>query len=191
MAVLSRQLSSRSFEAPPQSLVRALLRLTPGIQELDAPGCRGLCFTTAVLGSIRNVKFLGLAEIMGAMTNALRVDELRASKKFRRAQTVRVGMVNLPTIAGQLATFTGYTIVARVQDTGGLKVWQAITSLALVNLLATALSNLLLAIPDTFVSMVVSIEYRAFSGNPIALVSSLNICPVLLVLQVDLCNKSR
>jgi hypothetical protein len=52
-------------------------------------------FTTAVLGSIRNVKFLGLTEIMGAMIDALRVDELRISKKFRRIQTVRVCMGTL------------------------------------------------------------------------------------------------
>ncbi|KAK6823394.1 hypothetical protein RU639_006092 [Aspergillus parasiticus] len=40
-----------------------------------------------------------------------------------------------------------------VQGSGGLKVSQAITSLSLVNLLVTPLSNLLLAIPDTFASI--------------------------------------
>ena len=49
-------------------------------------------FTTGILGSIQNIKFLGLTEIMGAMINALRVDELRVSKRFRRIQTVRVCM---------------------------------------------------------------------------------------------------
>ncbi|KAE8321596.1 P-loop containing nucleoside triphosphate hydrolase protein [Aspergillus sergii] len=110
-------------------------------------------FTTAILGSIQNIKFLGLTEIMGAMINALRDDELRVSKRFRRIQTVRVCMVNLPTIVGQLATFAGYAIVAMVQGSSGLKVSQAITSLSLVNLLVTPLSNLLLAIPDTFASI--------------------------------------
>lgn len=61
--------------------------------------------------------------------------------------------MNLPTIVGQLATFAGYAIVAMVQGSGGLKVSQAITSLSLVNLLVTPLSNLLLAIPDTFASI--------------------------------------
>ncbi|RAQ42669.1 ABC transporter [Aspergillus flavus] len=110
-------------------------------------------FTTAILGSIQKIKFLGLTEIMGAMINALRDDELRVSKRFRRIQTVRVCMVNLPTIVGQLATFAGYAIVAMVQGSSGLKVSQAITSLSLVNLLVTPLSNLLLAIPDTFASI--------------------------------------
>ncbi|KAB8223905.1 P-loop containing nucleoside triphosphate hydrolase protein [Aspergillus novoparasiticus] len=89
-------------------------------------------FTTAILGSIQNIK---------------------VSKRFRRIQTVRVCMVNLPTIVGQLATFAGYAIVTMVQGSSGLKVSQAITSLSLVNLLVTPLSNLLLAIPDTFASI--------------------------------------
>ncbi|RAQ73309.1 ABC transporter, partial [Aspergillus flavus] len=110
-------------------------------------------FTTAILGSIKNIKFLGLTEIMGVMINGLRDEELSISKRFRRIQTVRVCMVNLPTIVGQLTTFAGYAIVAMVQGSGGLKVSQAITSLSLVNLLVTPLSNLLLAIPDTFASI--------------------------------------
>ncbi|GAB1206155.1 hypothetical protein APSETT445_004837 [Aspergillus pseudonomiae] len=52
-------------------------------------------FTTGILGSIQNIKFLGLTEIMGAMINALRVDELRVSKRFRRIQTVRVCMAQV------------------------------------------------------------------------------------------------
>ncbi|KAE8407397.1 multidrug resistance-associated protein [Aspergillus pseudonomiae] len=123
-------------------------------------------FTTGILGSIQNIKFLGLTEIMGAMINALRVDELRVSKRFRRIQTVRVCMVNLPTIVGQLATFAGYAIVAMVQGSGGLKVSQAITSLSLVNLLVTPLSNLLLAIPDTFASIGCLTRIQDFLRKP-------------------------
>lgn len=57
-------------------------------------------FTTAVLGSIRNVKFLGLSENMGAMIEASRTEELEISKKFRRIQTVRVCMGVWPTQLG-------------------------------------------------------------------------------------------
>ncbi|KAK6823240.1 hypothetical protein RU639_006093 [Aspergillus parasiticus] len=57
-------------------------------------------FTTAILGSIQNIKFLGLTEIMGVMIHGLRDEELSISKRFRRIQTVRVCMVNLPTIVG-------------------------------------------------------------------------------------------
>jgi hypothetical protein len=53
-------------------------------------------FTSAILGSIRNVKILGLSEIMQRMIDSSRQDELQISKKFRRIQTVRVctGMPN-------------------------------------------------------------------------------------------------
>ncbi|RAH74153.1 multidrug resistance-associated protein [Aspergillus aculeatinus CBS 121060] len=110
-------------------------------------------FTSAILGSIRNAKFLGLSEIMGTMIDALREEELTISKRFRRIQTIRVCMVNLPSIVGQLATFAAYGIVAAVNGSGGFHVSQAITSLSLVNLLVNPLQQLLLAIPDTFASI--------------------------------------
>jgi len=49
-------------------------------------------FTTSILGSIRNVKFLGLTEIMSSMVEALRMEELEVSKKFRKLQSIRVCM---------------------------------------------------------------------------------------------------
>ncbi|KAJ5218037.1 uncharacterized protein N7498_000136 [Penicillium cinerascens] len=110
-------------------------------------------FTTTILGSIRNVKFLGLAEIMSSKIEALRMEELEISKKFRRIQSIRVCMVNSPIIIGQLATLAAYAIIALLQDSGGLAVNQAITSLALISLMITPLSYLLLAIPDTFASI--------------------------------------
>lgn len=49
-------------------------------------------FTSHVLGSIKNVKFLGLTEMIKKSIEGLRIDELEISKKFRRIQTVRVCM---------------------------------------------------------------------------------------------------
>lgn len=49
-------------------------------------------FTSSILGSIRNVKFLGLSEIMSSKIEALRTEELEISKKFRRIQSIRVCM---------------------------------------------------------------------------------------------------
>lgn len=55
-------------------------------------------FTSSILGSIRNVKFLGLTEIMSSMVEALRIEELEVSKKYRRVQLIRVCMsASLPT----------------------------------------------------------------------------------------------
>ncbi|PYH92309.1 multidrug resistance-associated protein [Aspergillus ellipticus CBS 707.79] len=110
-------------------------------------------FTSEVLGSIRNVKFLGLTEIMSDEIEALRLSELQISKKFRQVQTIRICMVNLPQIVGQLGTFAAYAIVAKVQGSGGLSVSQAITSLSLINLLIDPLRMLMHSIPATFSSM--------------------------------------
>lgn len=49
-------------------------------------------FTSHVLGSIKNVKFLGLTEMIKKSIEGLRIDELEISKKFRRIQTVRICM---------------------------------------------------------------------------------------------------
>lgn len=49
-------------------------------------------FTSHVLGSIKNVKFLGLTEMIKNSIEGLRIDELEISKKFRRIQTVRICM---------------------------------------------------------------------------------------------------
>ena len=49
-------------------------------------------FTSHVLGSIKNVKLLGLTEVIKTSIEGLRIGELEISKKFRRIQTVRVCM---------------------------------------------------------------------------------------------------
>ncbi|KAK3369714.1 putative ABC transporter [Lasiosphaeria ovina] len=107
-------------------------------------------FTTEILGAMKNVKLLGLTEAMTAMIEASRVEELRVSKKYRRMQTLRVCIVNLPLIVGQFVAFAAYAIVAKIQGSSNLSVTQAITSLSLINLLLLPLRDLLFAIPDTF-----------------------------------------
>ncbi|KAJ5272465.1 hypothetical protein N7478_007590 [Penicillium angulare] len=112
-----------------------------------------ITFTSSVMGSIRNVKFLGLSEIMSSKIEALRLEELVVSKRFRRIQSIRVCMINAPLAIGQLATLAAYAVVALLQGSGGLAVNQAITSLSLISLMITPLSYLMLAIPDTFSSI--------------------------------------
>ncbi|CAG8303457.1 unnamed protein product [Penicillium salamii] len=109
--------------------------------------------TTSILGSIRNVKVLGLTRTMSSMIEGLRMEELETSKKFRRLQSIRICMVNSPIIVGQLVTFAAYAILSLVQGSGGLPVSKAITSLSLISLMITPLSYLLMAIPDTYASI--------------------------------------
>ncbi|KAJ6139125.1 hypothetical protein N7471_005611 [Penicillium samsonianum] len=123
-------------------------------------------FTSHVLGSIKNVKFLGLTEIIKRSIEGLRIDELEISKKFRRVQTVRVCMINLPRIIAQFATFATYAVVAKVQGSDGLSVSQATTALSLINLLITPLIHLLLAVPDTFASIGCLYRVQDFLRRP-------------------------
>jgi hypothetical protein len=58
---------------------------------LQATGKR-IDFTNHILGSIRNVKLLGLTEMMRNSIEKLRLEELDISKRFRRLQTARVCM---------------------------------------------------------------------------------------------------
>ncbi|KAJ5701556.1 hypothetical protein N7488_009104 [Penicillium malachiteum] len=112
-----------------------------------------ITFTNSIMGSIRNVKFLGLSEIMSSKIEGLRKEELEISKRFRRFQSIRVCMINAPLAIGELATLAAYGILALLDGSGGLAVDQAITSLSLISLMITPLRNLMLAIPNTFVSM--------------------------------------
>lgn len=47
-------------------------------------------FTSEVLGSMKNIKMLGLTEKMGSILQEMRVRELNLSKKYRHLQTVLV-----------------------------------------------------------------------------------------------------
>ncbi|CAG8022334.1 unnamed protein product [Penicillium salamii] len=123
-------------------------------------------FTTSILGSIRNVKVLGLTRTMSSMIEGLRTEELETSKKFRRLQSLRICMVNSPIIVGQLVTFAAYAILSLVQGSGGLPVSKAITSLSLISLMITPLSYLLMAIPDTYASIGCLDRIQEFLMNP-------------------------
>ncbi|KAJ5554087.1 hypothetical protein N7513_004046 [Penicillium frequentans] len=123
-------------------------------------------FTTSILGSIRNVKYLGLTETMSNMIESMRMEELKISKTFRKLQSIRICMVNSPLTFGQLVTLAAYAILALLQGSGGLAVNKAITSLSLINLMITPLSYLLMAIPDAYASMGCLNRIQDFLKNP-------------------------
>ncbi|KAJ5200516.1 ABC transporter integral membrane type 1 [Penicillium cf. griseofulvum] len=135
-------------------------------------------FTSHVLGSIKNVKFLGLTEIIKGSIGGLRIEELEISKKFRRIQTVRICMINLPRIIAQFATFATYAVVAKVQGSDGLSVSQATTALSLINLLISPLTHLLLAVPDTFASIGCLYRVQDFLRCPNIVGKYSETCPI-------------
>ncbi|KAJ5719576.1 hypothetical protein N7493_007154 [Penicillium malachiteum] len=74
-----------------------------------------ITFTNSIMGSIRNVKFLGISEIMSSKIEGLRKEELEIPKKFRRIQSIRVCMINAPLAIEEL--FVKYPDIAFCDDT--------------------------------------------------------------------------
>ncbi|KAI0803754.1 P-loop containing nucleoside triphosphate hydrolase protein [Xylaria sp. FL0064] len=105
-------------------------------------------FTSEVLGSMMNVKMLGLTEQMFNMIQELRSDEIAKSKKYRQVQSYYVSIVNVPEIVAKLLLFGAYAIVAHINGTDSLSVSQAISSLALITLVSSPLAAILVAIPQ-------------------------------------------
>ncbi|KAI1272257.1 P-loop containing nucleoside triphosphate hydrolase protein [Xylaria sp. FL0933] len=105
-------------------------------------------FTSEILGSMKNVKMLGLTEQMFNMIQDLRSDEIAKSKKYRQVQSYYVSIVNVPEIVAKLLLFGAYAIVAHINGTDSLSVSQAISSLALITLVSSPLAAILVAIPQ-------------------------------------------
>ncbi|KAI1751604.1 P-loop containing nucleoside triphosphate hydrolase protein [Xylaria castorea] len=105
-------------------------------------------FTSEILGSMKNVKMLGLTGHMFNTIQALRDDEISKSKKYRQVQAYYISIVNVPEIVARLLLFGAYAIVAHINGTDTLSVSQAISSLALIFLVSKPLADILVAIPQ-------------------------------------------
>ncbi|KUI69238.1 Multidrug resistance-associated protein 1 [Cytospora mali] len=114
---------------------------------------RRINFTSGILGSMRNVKMLGLTSELSANIHQLRSSELTTSKRYRRVQSLNISLVNLPETFNAFFIFTAYAIVSQVQGSSGLSVSQAMTSLAALNLLAAPLGHLLYSIPQGWAAL--------------------------------------
>lgn len=120
-------------------------------------------YTSEILGSMRDIKMLGLSDKMASNITDMRENEMTISKRFRTVQSLNISLgkyvhgwlclssnhfpVNIPSSFNRFFIFAAYAIVARVNGTGDLSVAQAITALAALSLLDGPLSGLLVAIP--------------------------------------------
>ncbi|KAI0906085.1 P-loop containing nucleoside triphosphate hydrolase protein [Ustulina deusta] len=105
-------------------------------------------FTSEILGSMKNIKMLGLTGHMFNVIQKLRGDEIAKSKKYRQVQAYYVSIVNSPEILAKVLLFGAYAIVAHINGTDSLSVSQAISSLALITLVSKPLADILVAIPQ-------------------------------------------
>ncbi|KAI0531750.1 P-loop containing nucleoside triphosphate hydrolase protein [Xylaria digitata] len=110
-------------------------------------------FTSEILGSMKNVKMLGLTGRMYDLIQKLRDDEIAKSKKYRQVQSYYVSIINIPEIIARLLLFGAYGIVAHIKGTDSLSVSQAISSLALITLVSKPLADILSAIPQGWAAL--------------------------------------
>ncbi|KAG5781567.1 hypothetical protein H9Q73_004760 [Fusarium xylarioides] len=108
--------------------------------------------TASMLGSMKEVKMLGLTDVLNNMVQNLRVNELDLSKKFRKLMCWRVFFQNTMEAIAPLATFATYVVIS--QETGNpLSTASAYTSLSLIYLLSSPMSTLIRTIPGMKASL--------------------------------------
>lgn len=110
-------------------------------------------FTSHALSNIGNIKMLGYTSAIEEMIQSKRLEEIEAAKRYRRLSSFNVCLVNLPDIIGQLITFAAFAIVAKVQGGNGFNTTQAITSLAILSIIMSPLSELLYSVPQCFAAL--------------------------------------
>lgn len=129
-------------------------------------------YTSEILGSMKNVKILGLIGQQTANIQQFRKTEIAASKKYRKVQSLNISLgvysswlflnvlatdhhrtVNLPEMFNSFVIFAAYAITAQLQGQSGFSVSQAITSLAALNLLSATLGTLLYSIPQGWAAL--------------------------------------
>ncbi|ORY71658.1 multidrug resistance-related protein [Pseudomassariella vexata] len=127
---------------------------------------RRINYTSEILGSMRNVKMLGLTETMSANIQQMREVEMDSSRRSRKVQSLNVSLVNLPEVFNRFLIFAACAIAAKIQGTDGVSVSQAITALAALNLLTSPLADILSAIPTGWAALGCFERIREFLLEP-------------------------
>ncbi|KAF6824602.1 Multidrug resistance-associated protein 1-like protein 5 [Colletotrichum musicola] len=98
--------------------------------------------TTEVISAVKGVKMSGLSGTVRDQIQGLRDFELEESKKFRKVQIANVLIGQFPSIMTPAITFAAFAIVQLVSGGEPLNVVQAFTSLSLLSILISPVSEL-------------------------------------------------
>ncbi|KIW11357.1 hypothetical protein PV08_10657 [Exophiala spinifera] len=103
-------------------------------------------FTSALLSSIRNIKLLGLSDVIKSRTQSLREREISECKQFRLINNIQIVIQNGPSVFAPFATFLLYYL--RAQTSGQqLDLAVAFSVLTILRLVQGPLSLLYFVIP--------------------------------------------
>lgn len=89
----------------------------------------------------------GLTDRLSEDLQELRVQELEYAKPFRRNIITTAMISNVTTLCGPAITFIAYILIQRAKSLETLNIAQAFTSLSLISLLSTPVSELVQTIP--------------------------------------------
>ncbi|OIW33171.1 P-loop containing nucleoside triphosphate hydrolase protein [Coniochaeta ligniaria NRRL 30616] len=128
----------------------AIMRLSNHIGQAQKRWVRGIQtrvdVTASVLGSMKEIKMLGFADMVDTTVQNLRVRELKLSKAYRRLLCLRVFIGTSTETVAPLATFATFVIIS--QSTGQpLDTGSAYTSLSLIYLLTDPMVTIIRTIP--------------------------------------------
>ncbi|OHE98210.1 ABC transporter [Colletotrichum orchidophilum] len=93
--------------------------------------------TTTMLGEMKTVKMLGLADVMSTTIEELRNDEINTSKSFRKLLVATLLLSLTPINLAPIVTFAVYVIISVFWKNETLLPAQAFVSVALIGLLTT------------------------------------------------------
>jgi ATP-binding cassette subfamily C (CFTR/MRP) protein 1 len=106
-----------------------------------------VAITSSALTSIKGIKMQGLTYRLSEDIHLLRVQELEYAKPFRRNIIVTAVVSNITALCGPAITFIVYILIQRTKSSATLNIAQAFTSLSLISLLSTPVSELVQTIP--------------------------------------------
>ncbi|KAH8665276.1 putative ABC multidrug transporter [Tricladium varicosporioides] len=98
--------------------------------------------TAQMLGTMKGVKMTGLTNKLYAMIHKHREEEITKSQKFRELLIIMVGISFSNIALSPVICFAIYTLLARHNGTQTLSTSKAFTSIALFNILAVPIQNL-------------------------------------------------
>jgi ATP-binding cassette subfamily C (CFTR/MRP) protein 1 len=115
---------------------------------------RRIAVTSAMIGSMKGVKMCGLTDLLKERIQAMRIEELHISGKFRRLLIINMGLAYLAPILAPIFTFTAYSVMARNEGDGSsLDTNRVFTSLSLFVLLQEPITSFVMSL-STFVGSV-------------------------------------
>lgn len=106
-----------------------------------------VAITSSALSSMRGIKMQGLTDRLSDDLHELRVQELEYAKPFRRNIIATAGISNATALCGPAITFIVYILIERSKHSVTLSNAQTFTSLSLISLLSTPVSELVQTIP--------------------------------------------